>query len=501
MKSKKQNFTALLNRALIALGITVISNSLNAQQLTVDNIKVFEGAGEIENLGYYAFYQADGERGKMRNYTLKFYDFDYNLIGDEKVELSKRATLVDSESNKTHVAIAVGDTKLKQLSIRSFDKSGNLEGELDFPDQKFPTADLYETANGFIIVNQKSTGFGGSKTEYEIFAVDNQLNILWEKEFDEDQNVTEIVDVYSQDESTVVVYSTGKGMNKERYQQNLMRISENGEVLFSKVFANNFYYFPNKILIKNDLTFIFGSFPKDEKSRPGGVFAIGFDSKGEIVMNNEIDYKERISPEIEDLISEDDINVKEDPQFIVNDVIVDGDDFYLITESIRIRPALGGGVEVYSSGGASGSLQINTAFFMGDFLILKLDKDLKLQNVKVITKNPNKIVVEGVVFNVNQYYPIMKQRSSNMSNYQFFVRKDDGTPMIVYTIRKSYRSNINVGVVDITTDEKVTKSNPVTSELEKLKDLGVFGVMRNKPGSLAVLIYKRGEMAFYELAY
>jgi hypothetical protein len=113
--------------------------------------------------------------------------------------------------------------------------------------------------------------------------------------------------------------------------------------------------------------------------------------------------------------------MKETPQFIVNDAIKTDGGYYVITETIKLNPAVGVGVQVSKGGGSGSSLQANTAFIMGDFLILKLNNNLELEKIQVITKKKNRVVMEGVITNVNQYHSVLK--SSGVSNYQFWVQE------------------------------------------------------------------------------
>ena len=493
----KSHSPNILNKFLLLFTI-MTTTFVFSQDKTIEGIKVLEGAGDIEGLGYYAVYQAEGEKGKFRNYTINLFDYEYNNVSSEAVQMSKITSLVDSKTNSSHLGLAFSDAKLKQVSVKSFDKEGNLAGELDLKDTKYPRANLYKAPSGFIIVNiVKIGGAMSAKVKYEIISVDNSLNINWKNSI-EGETVREVVDVLATAEGVAVVYSKGKGMKKENYSQHLMRLSNGGEVVFDEVFANNYYYFPNKILLAGDETFIFGSYPKEGKSKPIGVFAIGYDKAGEQTSKKEIEYESEISPEISDIMSEEDINMKESPQFIVNDVIKTDEGFYVITETIRLKPSLGGSVEV-STAGSSGGVSVNTAFHMGDFIVLKLKSDLALNGIKVVTKKKNKVVVQGTIFNVNQYHQVLKQ--SNVSNYQFWVENEAGSPAMVYTIRKNFRSNIQVGVVDITTDERVSETKPVDSELEKLKELAGFGVMKSQKNKLAVYVFKKRALSFYNMTY
>lgn len=468
------------------------------QDKTIEGIKILEGAGDIEGLGFYAVYQAEGEKGKYRNYTINLFDYEYNQVASEAVQMSKVTSLVSSETNNSHLALVFSDMKQKQISVKSFDKDGNLAGELDLTDTKYPRANLYKTPSGFIIVNiVKLGGAMSAKMKYEIISVDNDLNVNWKMPI-EGETVREVVDVLATKEGVAVVYTKGKGMKKENYGQHLMRISNDGDVVFDEIFANNYYYFPNKILLDGDETFIFGSYPKLGKSKPIGVFAISYDKTGVQTNKKEIEYEKEISPEIKDIMSEEDINMKESPQFIVNDAIKTDDGFYIITETIRLKPAVGASVQVSTAGSSTG-LSVNTAFHMGDFIILKLKSNLDVDKIKIVTKKKNKVIVEGGIFNVNQYHHVLKQ--NNVSNYQFWVTNEDGNPAMVYTIRKNFRSNIQIGVVDVTTDERVSKSKPLESELEKLKELAGFGVMKSQNNQLAIYVFKKRVLSFYNLLY
>ena len=135
---------------------------------------------------------------------------------------------------------------------------------------------------------------------------------------------------------------------------------------------------------------------------------------------------------------------------------------------------------------------------MGDFLILNLKADLSLNDIKVVTKAKNRVVFEGIIANVNLYHQILKE--NDVSNFQFWMDLD-GKPTMVYTIRENFRSNIKVGVADLTNEKKVLESKLVESELAKMKDLDGFGVVKNIDNKLCVYVYKRGVLSFYNLEF
>lgn len=473
--------------------------SVFAQQATVSGIKPreFQGVEEIENKGYYTVYEAEDQSGKIRNYTLKFYDFSYKEIGSELIELSKVATVSGSANNATHLAIAFSDMKLKQVKVKSFDLDGKLTGELDLSESAMPMADVYKAPGGFVIVNQIRKSAMSMKAQFEIIGVSNELTVQWKKELNE-ETIREVIDVVASEEGVAVVYTSGKGLDKENYDQHLLRLSHEGSVIFDEVFASNYYYFPNKIIVDVDKTIVFGSYPAPGKSKPVGVFAIAFDASGNISLKKEIDYEKNISPEIKDIMSEEEINMKEEPQFIVNDVIKTPTGYVMINETIRLRPSMGLAVEI-STGGSGGSVQMNTAFIMGDFVVLNLDDKLDLETVQVITKRTNKVVFEGTIGNVNQYHHILKK--NNVSNYQFHIKNAEAKPSVVYTIRQSYLSNIQIGVADLNKTDKVIKSELIDSDLTKIKEVNGFGVMRNTGEKISVYLFKKGVLSFYDLTY
>lgn len=472
-------------------------NSGFAQTVAVDGIKNFRAVLEIEKNGYCAVYEEEGQKGKIRNYTLKFLDFDYSETNAAKVELSKNATVCSSVSNDSHLAIAFSDMKLERVSVKSFDINGNPAGSLELSESKMPAATIYKSSEGFVIVNQIYKGSFSTKADFEIISTDNKLNVQWKKLLN-DENIREIVDVEATENGVIVVYSAGKGMGKEKYSQHLMRISTEGKVLFDEVFANNYFYYPNKIIVDGDQTLVFGSFPEEGKSKPAGVFGIIFDQSGSVLYKKEVNYESEISPLIKDIQSEEEINMKETPQFIVNDVIKTENGYIVVTETIQLRPAVGVGVEV-STGGSGGSLSTNTAFHMGDFLVLKLEKDLQLQNIQIVTKKKNRVVFEGIIANVNLYYQVLK--NNNVSNYQFSLNNEDGHPTMVYTIRESFRSNISVGVVDLSDTKKVLKSKETESELQKMKDVSGFGILKNSGEKISIYVYRKAQLTLYDLKY
>ncbi|RYM32807.1 hypothetical protein ERX46_12150 [Brumimicrobium glaciale] len=486
-----------IKQGLFLFGMAVLSNISFAQDLTIDDVKIFEGAGDVDKIGFYSVYQADGEKGKFRNYTVNFVDYDYNTIGKDKIQLSKRADVIHSESNDSHLAISFGDLKEKKHVVYSFDKNGSIAGKLDLEKGKLYDSKIYKSPNGFVISNTIRHKLMSAESTIEIIMVDNEMNKLWTKTFEKGKAIS-VTDILSTENGVAVVYTSGKGMSIENYSQNMIRLDNSGEVVFDEVFANNFYYYPNKILLDDENTYIFGSYPEEGKVKPEGVFGIGFSPNGDIVMKEEVSFEMDIIPVAKDLMTEEQLNVKDAPQFIVNDVVKTDDGFYLITETIRLRPSLGGSINV-GGGGAGGSITVNTAFLMGDFIILKFNKDLGLDKIKFVTKEENKIVVEGMVTNVNTYASMFK--SKNISNYQFWVENSDGNPAMVYTIIEGYRNKVRVGIADITTEALITESEPIESEMGKIKKVESFNVLKNEAGRLSVLIYKNKMISYYNFDY
>ncbi|WP_159038514.1 DUF6770 family protein [Brumimicrobium mesophilum] len=491
------NITTIFKQSLFLLGMAVCSNISYAQDATIDGIKIFEGVGEVENVGYYNVYQEDGEKGKFRDYTINFLDYEYNTIGKEKIQLSKRAGVIHSESNDSHLAITFGDLKEKSHLAYSFDKNGSIAGKIELTPGKFFDSKIYKSSNGFVISNTIREKLMSAKSTIEIIKVNNEMNEIWTKTLEEGKAIS-ITDILSTENGVAVVYTSGKGMKKESYNQNLMRLDNYGEVVFDEAFANNYYYYPNKILLEDKNTYVFGSYPEEGKSRPVGVFGIGFSPEGDVILKEEVSFEMDILPASKGIMTEEQLNVKDAPQFVVNDAIKTDEGFYLITETIRLRPAIGGSVNV-GTGGSGGSLSMNTAFIMGDFIILKFNKELGLDQVKFVTKEENKIVVQGAVFNVNVYAHMFT--SQNMSNYQFCVENSEGNPAMVYTIIEGYRNKVRVGIADITTEEMVTKSEPIESEMGKIKNVEAYKVLKNEVGRLSVFLYKSKLISYYNLNY
>jgi len=104
-----------------------------------------------------------------------------------------------------------------------------------------------------------------------------------------------------------------------------------------------------------------------------------------------------------------------------------------------------------------------------------------------------------MVTNVNTY--ASKFKSENISNYQFWVENSDGNPAMVYTIIEGYRNKVRVGIADITTEALITESEPIESEMGKIKKVESFNVLKNEAGRLSVLIYKNKMISYYNFDY
>ncbi|MCH2225268.1 MAG: hypothetical protein MK066_10915 [Crocinitomicaceae bacterium] len=485
---------------LTALSCACGLGGLFAQQESIEGIKFsdFHGVREIENVGYYTFFEEENQRGKTRAYNVRFLNYDYSEKKNTLIELSKVATVSTSENNDSHLVIGFSDFKERTQKLKSFDQDGNIVGELEWTGKVIPGVQIFKAKDGFALVKIVRPKAMSSKANYEIVRVDNELNVLWERKLP-GELVKGVVDLIADEEDRIgLVYSSGKGAGKEKYSQHFMKLDENGEVLFDEVFAQNYFYLPNKLLVDGDNMLIFGSYPKNGKSKAIGVFAIAYDNDGTQIAKNEVDYQSDISPMIRAAMSEEELNMKENPQFFINDVVKTENGYMVVTETLRMRPSIGASVHV-STGGSGGSLQANTTLIMGDFLVLKISEELNVNSIQVVNKKKNRVVVGGTIPNVSYALPIIK--ANNISNFQFIKQDENKNNQLVYTIRKNFLNGIQIGVADLDADDSVVKSMLVECDLEKMKAINAFDVMNNEEGKISVYVYRKKLLSFYDLTF
>lgn len=489
-------------RLFTLIGITLISATLFAQQQTIENVnrRTYFGSDEIENTGFYSVIQKPDQKGKIREYQIRFFDLNLKEGKNVDITLSKSVTISNTAGNDHAIAICFSDLKLKQSKIVSYNHDGEMIGELVL-ESAIPKSKIYRGQNGFYIVDENRKSKMSMNYKVSVIKTDNELNVIWKKTLDEKlYNIVFDIQEDKVTEDVAIVYTQGKGLSKDKYRQYLWRIDKEGKETYNTQFSNNAFQYPNKIIFEESRTLAFGSYPPEGKSKPVGVFAYVFSEIGEVTEKVHISYKDQISKEIANISSEEDINMKDIPQFIVNDVIkLDDGSFKVVTETIKLRPSIGGSAQVSSGGSTGGSVSTNTALIMGDFLILNLTENLKLEDIQVVTKRKNKVIFEGIVFNVGMVYLRLKEQ--NASNFQFLKSNVEDELYLVYTSRKNFFNEIKIGVADLNSTDKVIKSLEIDSDIEKLKEVRSLKIMNNKENKITVSLLEKKTVQFYELEF
>lgn len=483
-----------------AMAINLITTPLIGQEREVDEVRSFSGAYENSGSGYLSIYEKDGQKGKTRTYTVDAIDYDLNEIVSAQTELSKNAYTISSAVGEDAFAIAFGDLKERAVFVRSFDDSGELLGELKLEtmndvsktwDYNFPVSRIYKAKNGFVILSGIMKG-AMSKYSFEIIKVDEEMNEEWRKRIGEEKLRVYHNDIITDEQGNVIIsYLQGKGMKKDNYEQFVMKIDNEGQTVFNEMYGVGIYNVAGKIKVFNEDVVLFGQY-SDKGARPDGVFLKSYNKKGDVVKDIKYNWSRKISPKISTTIKNNDDNIKDSPQFIINDVVRSGEGFKIITETVKLSPSVGGSATIGAGGGTA--FTINTAFRFGSFVILEIDERLALKNVQVVKNKANKIVVEGVATSVTQLRGLLE--AYKMSNFKYVTEKD-GEMILVFIQRKGMFSSLSLCAATISSDKDYLENELPEDALGDLGRIYYFDALPSDDSNKVTYYYmKKDQLVF-----
>lgn len=486
-----------------AIAVNLITTPLFSQDREVDEVRYFSGAYENSESGYVSIYQKDGQKGKTRFYTIDAIDYDLNEIVSTQTELSKNAYAISSAVGEGNFAIAFGDLREGAVFVRSFDESGEMTGEIKLEtmndvsrtiDYHYSVARVYKAKDGFVILSGIMKG-AMSKYSFEMIKVDKDMNEEWRQRVGDEKLRVYHNDIITDEDGNVIIsYLQGKGMKKDNYEQFVMKIDNDGKVVFNEKYGEGIYNVAGKIKVFKDEVILFGQY-SDKGSRPDGIFLKSYNDKGDLVKDVKYNWASKISPKISASIKREDENIKDSPQFIINDVIRTEAGFKIITETVKLSPSIGGSASV-GGGGGGASITVNTAFRFGSFVILEIDERLALRGVQVVKNKSNKIVVAGVATSVTQLRGLLE--AYKMSNFKY-VTEDEGDMKLVFIQRDGLFGKLSLCAATISSDEKFMENELPEDALGDIGKINYFDALPNKDGNKITFYYVQDKQLVFSI--
>lgn len=480
-----------------------------AQELQIDEISVkgFDGMKEIPGHGFYTYFYKEKLPKGMKNFSLKFFDYDYKEIGSSDIELSSLAFNGGAASNSESVALAFIDPKAKNIQVKSYNTEGVFLGEIAFGENKYlteemhaasPLIEVYSLEDGYIIMSVIRMGM--MKMNFKITKVTNNMDVVWEKRFEDGKINMVANDILADSEGIYITFLAGNGLSYDNYNDYILKLDSKGKEVFRHEFNEAFAFAPVKMFLEDELLFVFGPYMKENNGKDVlGLQGIVFANDGEKLKSVMVDWEKDILPTAQKMNLEGHLSEDRNPSFFVHDVVKTTDGNYrVITETVYSKVVAGVGVSFSTNSGTGVGVQANTQFKFSDFFIFTFNDDLKNTTIQAVTKKTNKIVLAGV-----NYRPSRMQKyfgGYNLYNYQF-VKKLGDKEYLVYVTRENYGSNVQICVAEISNDEEVKRTLEIQSDLTKESNLSYWDVFNNNENNITVYTYKSKTIKMYNLSF
>ncbi|NQY11369.1 MAG: hypothetical protein HRT71_17870 [Flavobacteriales bacterium] len=504
-----------MKRILLSAFAICIAVSSMAQTIQIDGVKgrkfkgvksIRDGKGETIS-GYYTYYEVDkGEKG-MRQFEFAIVDKGVTKVVNAQIALHKSAQINNTVFNGKFFLISFDDRKNKKIVFNILDLNGKIVKTRETPVEKKKNASsvVYPAENGagFYVVQPI---WEKGKHGYSLSKIDNQLAEVWRIEEVVPKGAQQIADLVNSEGKLVTWKEHGMGWKK--LKPSILGYDANtGKNLFQyDGYDGTSTIMYNQIRISEDGSILAGgAYVDGEKYKTGnntGIYMLKLNAAGKKELYTKVSNKEQIQEFLK--TSSEGISLGKDKIF-VEDLIIDGNDFVIVSEMFRkkpnispypaqkIRDLLTGKWVGDMSRTSDGKAPPKSTFEVMDFMLFKFNNKGELGEMKCIKKEEyNRITL---------YPPYHKYRGVTLAkemaklgwfDYDFCTTGKNGERIMVcknnsearkpqvftYTMSGSYAQT------------KVNLKQEGKINLEEGK-VTTFKVLRNSPGKIGVAYYQR----------
>ena len=498
----------------------ITSSSIFAQTKTFNDVlsMSLRNAGTItdnnEVKGYFFFYMKDKVNRKMNTYFLSILDQNLNEIGSKEITDSKHILLIEGKYNGQKIMLKFLDTKTKEFSFKSFDKSAKLENS----DMKTVTKqEMYSVmapGAGKTLFSVEGAGFldytvrKNKKAGYEIeFFPSDGNSEKWIYETDPEAK-SHLSPTFLHANKKVVISSIlnrPKASMKGSFYSITSNSMKDGKRLWDTKLEDDTYELAllNTYVDedKNQVT-LFGSyFKKDanmKKAKSLGLFSIILDaSNGTIINRNYISWMEDAGEFVE---INDKGKIKSIGYVYFHKFIRTADGrIFAIGEQYRKAVnagAIAGMVAITALAAATGGSASSDVSVMKmvveDFYIFEFNQDFTLKDIKVFEKGKTNIVLAEGMGILSPTLLAQYIKMTGQFDYYFTQTEDNGEVMHIGYLdydksqekdEKRYFGAITYADGEFTSDKVLLKTKKKTS----------ITVLPAKSGHVIIIEYNRKE--------
>ena len=501
-----------INKFLASTLLLIFSAiGVNGQEKNIKDVVTFElkNIGTIQNnseiTGYYMFYETDKLSRKVYSYELRILDQNLNDLSSKTIEGSKNLFLLDVVYNNKELMLKFYETKKRKMIFRKFDN--NLE-EIMKTERK---ADRTEAATlAYVLDNDEgknfflhpieNVGFVNYRIEFKKMKLGYVIDFYpsnpdlkqWSVSKDKKSKFNEFPALLYADENQIInILSRSKKLRSKNYDYLVQTLdAKTGELIFEKEITDENYdltFLGGFVNNSDDNFYLTGSYyPKGEGkfNKPStGFFAVEIDNNGNIVEKNFISWE----TDVAEFIDIDEEGKISDVGYLsFHNILKNADDnYYFVAEQYNKKVK-----------GLSVDLIID------DIMILELDKDFKLQNVRVIDKDITHYdVPSGTGLNSPQTLSYLA-KSDGAFDYQFSRSNQDNSIITIgYVDEINKTRKFNFGSITYTDSEPVYDNFEITTAGNKNN----IKVLPAKAGNVVIIKYnpkeKSLDMTIQKLKY
>ena len=352
--------------------------------------------------GYYFYYQIDKLKKGMREYGIKILDNNLNDIATKSYIDNKNTVLADSKFNNQALMFAMINTKEKKYKLVSFDRQGNQGKDIVISVNKKEMKWLgymLKAGNFNMLFQVDNKGFifnyirDNKKLGYGLKYIATDGGSSWDYNSPDDtKEIMTINPIEVNEEVLVALQASKKSALSQTIKFKVLVIDiKTGKLLFEKEFdrENNPRLITNAFLTDDKKVVLLGEyFEKGDniiKSKSLGLFSQINDLSGNIVSDNKVSWKDEINKMMP--VESDGKNPKRGYVYFHDMIRTQTGSFYCIGEKYRKTASLTGILGLTAN--ANGQRAV-TQLTITDAAIFEFDNKFELKDIKVFKKGKSR---------------------------------------------------------------------------------------------------------------
>ncbi len=416
----------------------------------VDRFRMRNAGSIISNRvikGYYFFYESSKHAKGKRNYTIVILDENLKELTSQKMIESDKVYLVEASYNNTSILLKFFDLKQKKVMYRSVNNEGELSDKSTRVANKYEVSSYqqsYATDVSNLTLNPFGTNMfldyyifkGGKGYTFKLDAVDSKGEKLWTYAPAHTGGIDAATYMAADnDQALFLVYRTEKTMSRD-YKFSVLSIDASGKKRFQiKMESPKHNLMPHHAYIDKDAGTImivgeyYDSKDKSFKAASKGIFIKMLSLDGEELSQKFLSWEKKIYAKL----SEDERSDAAKYYMYFHQIIKTADGKIIaVAEQYRKQvSATGGAMKVAASalGGTTNASALEIK--IGDLAIIVIDTALKVDEVKIIDKHSNHIVLPQGYEYVSQHLLARIIKSEGGFDY-YFTQADSANSKVTF---------------------------------------------------------------------